>query len=44
MSGAPAYGFTHPAKFICPFSILIIATGLIGLRSGPMVIVPDTPS
>jgi hypothetical protein len=39
-----SYGCTHPAKFIWPFSILIIATGLIGLRSGPMVIVPATPS
>src|SRR5687768_12358481 len=36
----PRYGCTHPAKFITPFSILIIATGLMGLRSGPIVIVP----
>ncbi len=41
---ADPYGFTHPAKFICPFSILIMATGLMGLRSGPMVMVPATPS
>ncbi len=38
------YGDTHPAKFIWPFSILIMATGLIGLRSGPMEMVPETPT
>jgi len=41
--GSAAYGDTHPAKFIWPFSILIIATGLIGFRSGPMEIFPETP-
>ena len=38
------YGLTHPAKFIWPFSILIMATGLIGLRSAPMEMVPETPT
>ena len=37
------YGLTQPAKFIWPFSILIMATGLIGLRSAPMEMVPETP-
>jgi hypothetical protein len=36
-------GVIQPAKFICPFSILIIATGLTGFRSAPMEIVPETP-
>ena len=37
------YGVIHPANFVVPSSILIIATGLIGSRLGPMVITPDTP-
>jgi len=37
------YGLTQPAKCVVPPSILIIATGLIGSRSGPIVMTPDTP-
>ena len=40
---ACCYGCTHVTKCVVPPSILIIATGLIGSRSGPIVIVPDTP-
>ena len=38
-----SYGFTQPANDVLRLSILIMATGLSGLRSGPMVITPDTP-
>jgi hypothetical protein len=37
------YGWIHAAKCVVPPSILIMATGLIGSRVGPMVITPVTP-
>ena len=43
-AGEVDYGCTQVTKCVVPPSILIIATGLIGSRSGPIVIVPDTPA